>query len=536
MKLKIWKRKEKKEESRSRIALALLRSKSEKRSWPKFFVTPVKKFLEIPQETKEITYPLLRPYAYANIKWDSTEGTMVYNVIEPVLDENERRVYDKLYEGLLQIIDVPLSAARNSGAVMKLLEEKIQWLIQEYEIELSDESYLKIMYHMWRNFAGLNEIEPLMHDVYIEDISCDGVNKHLYVVHHKFGSLRTNIMWTDIEALRNFVIKLAERCDRYISYAEPLVDGVLPNGSRIQATLAGDVTTSGPTFSIRKFPERPYTPIDMIDLGTANPEILAWLWFAIEHGANILISGGTATGKTSFLNSIAFFMSPEIKVVSIEDTREINIVHENWLPAVARPGFAGTHAGEVTMFDLLKESFRQNPDYLIVGEVRGEEAAVMFQAMSSGISCISTMHSGSVEDALKRLQTRPISLPPSLMESLDLIILMVHARERGPACRRIKEIDEIISVDPETNRVHSRTVFSWDAASDKFRSHKNSELLKKIAKEHGLSLEMIEKEIRQRAELLRWMAKQKMDWRDIANTFAAYYHDRPRVLAQMKAK
>jgi flagellar protein FlaI len=272
----------------------------------------------------------------------------------------------------------------------------------------------------------------------------------------------------------------------------------------------------------------------MLRLGTVDLDMLAYLWFVVEHGSNMIVVGATATGKTSFLNSLAFFMPQESKVVSIEDTRELRIEHENWIPAVARLGFSGTKVGEVSMFDLLKEAFRQNPNYLIVGEVRGEEAAVMFQAMASGITSMSTMHAGSVEDALKRLQTRPISLPPTLMETLDVMVIMARAVEKGASARRVRHIIEIESVDPATNQVKYTEAFAWDPAKDVYHKKKESIVFRKIAQEKGLTVAGIEKDILQRRQFLKWLASQDLDWKQVAEYLVLYKRNRTKALEAMK--
>jgi flagellar protein FlaI len=449
------------------------------------------------------------------------------------LSDEERKFLARIKEGLIQILDVSLSAIKNEDATLELLEKKIQYLIAEFKIAVSDDQYLRMMYYIYRDFVGLNELEPLLRDPYIEDISCDGTAVPIYVVHQRFGQLKTNVSIQPVEYLKEFVVKLSERCDRYVSYAEPLLDGSLPDGTRVQASLAGDVTTHGPTFSIRKFREKPFTPIDQFNLKTADLDMLAYLWFLIEHGANILVCGATATGKTSFLNSLAFFMPPTAKVVSIEDTREINIYHENWVPAVARVGFAGTRVGEITMYDLLKEAFRQNPNYLLVGEVRGEEAAVMFQAMASGITSMSTMHAGSIEDALKRLQTRPISLPPTLLETLDAVIIMSHAVEKGASARRVRNIIEVGSVDPETARVKYTTAYEWNPVKDVFTHDKDSIALRRISEEKGIALSEITKELEQRKRVLQWLAAQPLDWKAVSEYIVLYYRDHEAVLKLM---
>ncbi|MBI5061457.1 MAG: type II/IV secretion system ATPase subunit [Candidatus Aenigmarchaeota archaeon] len=510
----------------------LLMSRRQVGEYPHFFVIPSKKIISLPEGAKSILYPLIKPYSYAHIRFDEQEEVLIYNVMEPKLTPEEAELYEKIKEGMIQVIDVSMATAKNEDSMVDFLEEKVRFLLAEYALEITAQQYLKLMYYIYRDFIGLNEIEPLLRDPYIEDISCDGNGVPIYVVHQKLGSIKTNVVFDgDEKKLREMVIKLAERCDRYVSYAEPLLDGALPDGTRVQASLAGDVTTKGPTFSIRKFPEKPFSAVDIIALGTADIDMLAYIWFIVEHGSNILITGGTATGKTSLLNSVSLFIIPEAKIVSIEDTRELNLPHENWIPGVSRTGFASTKTGEVSMFDLLKESFRQNPDYLIVGEVRGEEANVMFQGMASGHPCISTMHAGSVDDVLKRLQTRPISLPPGLIETLDVVILMTHAREKGRSARRVKEIIEIERVDPDSGKAQTNKIFSWDPVTDKFEFHGSSHLLGKISAENGIPLEKIYDEVEDRRSVIEWLASyEKRDWKEVARYIVLYYRDKAKVM------
>ncbi|HLD39296.1 MAG TPA: ATPase, T2SS/T4P/T4SS family [archaeon] len=383
--------------------------------------------------------------------------------------------------------------------------------------------------------VAVEDNKNFMHGDFIFTHNCDGANVPIYVVHQKFGSVRTNIVYHEMKELREFVTKLAERCDRYISYADPLLDGSLPDGTRVQASLASDVTTRGPTFSIRKFREEPISPIDMIRLNTVSAEMLAYLWFLIENGVNILIAGGVATGKTSLLNSISFFIPPEAKIVSIEDTRELNLPHENWIPGAARTGFTGTGVGEVTMFELLRESFRQNPDYLIVGEIRGKEAYVMFQGMASGHPSISTIHAGSVEDLMKRLQTKPISLSVGLIESLDMVIVMIHAREKGKSARRVKEIVEIESIDMNTGAPHSVKSFVWVPSEDIYEYRSNSWLLNKVSTEKGIPMSTIVSEIAKRKKVLIWMLENNVtNMKDIAK-YVSLCHRSPEKIARILA-
>ncbi len=488
-----------------------------------------------------IRYPLIEPYAYCEIKWVDKEKRLVYNVIEPELSKEEEKILKLLERSLEEIIDITLSGIKNQEKAIEYLQKKLDLIIEDLNLSINNKVYTKIMYYIVRNFVGLNEIEPLMHDPYIEDIGCNGLNTHIYVVHKKFGSLMTNIIYKNEEELSNFVIKLAERCGRYISYASPLLDGSLPDGSRVQASLARDVTTRGPTFSIRRFRSNPYSPVDLIKLGTASVNIMAYMWMIVQYGASILICGGVSSGKTTFLNSISMFIPPEDKIISIEDTREINLPHENWIPAVSRTGFGAPEAGkkrygEVELFDLLKESFRQNPKYVMVGEVRDKEAYVMFQGIASGHPSMSTIHAGSVEDVMKRLQTPPIELSPSLIEALDVIVIMVNAKREGKTIRRVKEIVEIQNVDHRTGIAHTKHAYTWIPYSDDFSENiTESEVLRRISFQEGVSYQKILNEFEKRKKVLEWMVKHNItDYQDFCKIVRLYYRDNESLMRMVK--
>jgi flagellar protein FlaI len=299
----------------------------------------------------------------------------------------------------------------------------------------------------------------------------------------------------------SFVEKLAQRAGRYISYAQPLLDGTLPDGSRVNATYTKDITSKGPTFTIRKFTKVPWTPTQLIAFNTASPEMFAYFWLLLQYKSSILIAGGTASGKTTFLNAIAFFIPPESRVVSIEDTREINLPRENRLPADARPAVGIGKIGEIDLFELLKSSFRQNPDYLIVGEVRGKEASVLFQGMASGHASLSTMHADSVDALIRRLQTPPIELSPTLVNTLDCVAVATHAIVGQRETRRIREITEIVNVNKDGTALVN-TPLIWDPAKDVFYFKKQSKVFEKISTRYGLPMEKLQKEYSTRARLL----------------------------------
>ncbi len=261
--------------------------------------------------------------------------------------------------------------------------------------------------------------------------------------------------------------------------------------------------------TIRKFTKIPWTPVQLINNGTISPEMLAYFWILLEYRSNILISGGTASGKTTMLNALAFFIPPELRVVSIEDTREIHLPRENWLPSVARTALGQGTVGEVDLFSLLRNSFRQNPDYVIVGEVRGKEAFVLFQGMASGHSSISTMHADSVDTLVKRLETPPIELSPSLLNTLDCIAVMTHALINKQEKRKLREITEIINVDSDGVAV-TNTPFVWSPQDNIFYSKKHSSVFEKISKRYGITIQHLEQEIDARARLLYELQKRKI--------------------------
>ena len=515
----------------------------EEAALPGFSIKKTSRLVEFP-DTKDvtkvnITYPLMEPFTYINIKWNPESKEIQYLVLEPKLSVEEKETLKKISEGLIELVEVELTAMKESSKAIEYLEKNISKVVKEYNIKLTQNQYVKIMYYIYRNFIGFNEIEAFLQDPNIEDISCDGVDTPIYIIHRKYGSLKSNVGFEKLDDLREFIIKLAERCGRYVSYAEPILAGTMPDGSRVSATLAGDVATRGPTFTLRKFGEKPFSPIEQMDIGTANSEALAYYWYLMEHGSSMLIVGGVATGKTSFLNSLCMFIPPEAKIVSIEDTRELRIPHEHWIPGLARVGFGipmptGEKYGEVTLFDLLRESFRQNPDYVIVGEVRGKETYVLFQGMSSGHPCISTFHAGSIDSVVKRLTTPPIELSPTLLESLNVITIMVHAREKSKSARRIKEIVEVDSVDPKTEEVKTNTIFRWNPATDVLEKVGESTVMKKLVASKGGTFEEAKLEVERRKRILDWFqAKGIKDFIEVTGLINLYYKEPKKLLEMM---
>jgi len=486
---------------------------------------------KIDDKTKiNIRYVLISPYVSVHIYWDSKQGELIYDLEEPVLTENEKSLLIVLERSLGEMINVNILVEKTKEAMIEYIDKTSRLLIEELALKIGEESYKKIFYYLFRNFVGLNEIEPLMRDFFIEDIECNGINTPVYIVHRLYRNMKSNITFNSMDKLSSFVEKIAQRCGKYISYASPLLDGSLPDGSRVNASYTVDVTSRGPTFTIRKFTKVPWTPTQLLSMKTISPEMLAYFWILLEHKSNILISGGTASGKTTLLNAIAFFIPPESRVVSIEDTREINLPRENWLPSVSRTSLGLGSFGEVDLFSLLKNSFRQNPDYVIVGEVRGKEAFVLFQGMASGHSSLSTMHADSVDTLVKRLETPPIELSPTLLNTLDCVAIMSHAIVNKQQTRKLREIVEIVNVDPKGIAL-TNTPFVWNAREDTFYFKKDSKVFEKIAGRYGLTLEELNREFDYRTRLLYEMQKRRIfDFNQNQKIFNEYHKDPVAVL------
>jgi flagellar protein FlaI len=332
------------------------------------------------------------------------------------------------------------------------------------------------------------------------------------------------------------VIKLAQKCNKSISIAKPLLDGSLPDGSRIQATLGTDIARKGSNFTIRKFTERPLTPTHMLRFKTLNSTQLAYLWMAIENGQSMLISGGTATGKSSMLNVLSLFIRPNAKVVSIEDTAELRLPLPHWVPHVARTPIAVEgKIGEVSLFDLLKSSLRQRPDYIIVGEVRGKETYVLFQQIATGHTGLATIHAANFPQLIDRLITPPISLPPTLLENIGIIVFLVVTKIKGAYVRRANSIVEITGMKNE--RPLFRPIFNWKAIGDTFELKGKSVVMKTIANRQGLTEEHIKDELARRKTILEWMLKRGVyDYKDVARIVSTYYSDPGRLLDYISAE
>jgi flagellar protein FlaI len=482
-------------------------------------------------------YSIEEPYVYAAIVKEPETQKTLYEVIEPTLQKEEEEQLQEIKTFLMEEIDVNLKEIETKEKAEKYLEEKTRQIIKKYRIKIPPEAVDKLTYYVVRDFVGYGKIDPLMKDHLIEDVSADGVNIPLYVWHRVYESLPTNIIFKDEAELNSFIIRLAYLAEKNISIASPILDASLPDGSRIQLTYGNEVTRRGSTFTIRRFRLDPLTISDLIAFKTISSEIAAYLWYIIENRASIIVAGGVAAGKTTMLNCLSMFIKPEMKIVSVEDTQELNLPHENWIPSVVRLGFGheDKRGGTITLFDLLKAAVRQRPDYIIVGEVRGEEAYTLFQAMATGHLGMSTIHAESVEAVINRLESEPMNIPKPLIAMTDVIMVIVRTEIDGKPARRVSTASEVVELDPNKKNILTEEVFGWNQREDKFDFSGHSTILEKQMKKLGVDEEDIRRELHRRQIVLEWMVREGVRrYTDVANVIREYYANPNRVFQKAR--
>ncbi len=332
--------------------------------------------------------------------------------------------------------------------------------LNEYQVE-------KLLYLLKRDFIGYERIDGIKHDINVEDISCDGYNSPVFVYHSEYEQIISNIYHGEDE-LDDFVVKLAQRSGKGISKRLPQVDATLPDGSRAQLTLGKEVSDHGTNYTIRQFKDVPFTPIDLINWNTFSLDEMAFLWLAIENHKSLIFAGGTASGKTTSLNAVSLFIPSNAKIVSIEDTREVELPQRNWIASVTRPSFNDDAQGDVDEFDLLEAALRQRPDYIVMGEIRGEEGRTLFQVMSTGHTTYTTFHADSVDEVLKRFTTDPINVSKTMFTALDLVSIQTQTRVQGTKVRRNKSLTEINHYEAEHDEINVQDVYQWQAETDEF--------------------------------------------------------------------
>ena len=458
-----------------------------------------------------LIYPIGEPY-FVHIKRKKGEDPL-YIAIQPEYTEEDLKYFRRLYDKITKRVSLMSNIPKDQDEFIKLLIELVEktvytkrdwtWPLQEFilgKVYIPPEKKRDIRELLIRELAQYSMIEAFMRDPYIEDISCVGTN-NIWIVHKLFGSMETNVAFKDEEELEDFIFRMTELLNRPATEVRPIVDAAMPDGSRLNVIYSKDISIRGSSFTIRKFTKVPISITQLIKWNTISAEEAAYFWLAIQAGSSIFICGETAAGKTTTLKALTTFIEPRARIYSVEDTPEIYVPHKNWVRTI-------TAEGKADMFDLLKAALRARPDYIIVGEIRGAEGYVAFQAMQTGHPVMSTFHAGSVNSFIRRISGPPINVAKEYIPNVNVVAVQQSVMREGKNYRRMISISEIERYHSQTGSIVTRESFSWDPVTDnhEFKAWYNSYVMENIvAPTLGMSKEEVYRELKTRAAVLREM-------------------------------
>jgi len=474
------------------------------------------------------------PYVMVKVYLNPITSEYIYHPVEPKLAPKQEEIRDFIINILNKALSYRKEAMQDPVEKAKFLQGEIDDLMDDYSVMMGPqtEDFMgPVLYYIRREYIGYGKIHCLMLDPGVEDISCDGTGIPVFVYHRDYGSIRTTIEFDTDEELEGFVVSLAQRANKNITVADPILDATLPEGHRLNATFGREVTTRGCSFTIRKFKEDPLTITDLVKFGTLSSQMAAHFWLSVQYGESMIFAGGTASGKTATMNAISIFIPTSAKIISIEDTREVNLPHQNWIAGITRGGAEGGREGDIDMYDLLRAALRQRPEYVLVGEVRGKETMTMFQAMATGHTTYSTMHADSVKSIVYRLENPPISIPRVLIQALNLVAIHNQLRVQGRRARRITELVEIVGIEPTSLEVITNRVYRWEPAGDLFDFGGHSNLYEKIMDMEDMTRDEVVFELNRRSEVIDWLVRNNVrQYIDVSKIVAEYYESAEKVM------
>lgn len=455
-----------------------------------------------------------------------------YDVIKQEYSYEEKILLGEMRENL---VDLAISTGENyQVSEEKLLNDIKHFLFlrlsePNQNNDISNEYLDRLSRKFLRDIIGYGQIDPLIQDDELEEIMIIATGKPVFVYHRKYGMMKTNLEFENDQEIRDLIDSIARQINRRIDQESPILDGRLIDGSRINATIP-PVSPDGPSLTIRKFRRDPLTIIDLINSRTISLDLAGFLWLCIDglgvKSANAIISGGTSSGKTTTLNALSAFINPNERIITIEDTLELQIPHEHVIRMETRPANV-EGKGELTMNDLVKNSLRQRPDRIIVGEVRAGEAITLFTALNTGHSGFGTLHSNDARETITRLTNEPMSVPEIMIQAIDFIIMQNRIyTPSGISFRRVSEVAEVVGMEEGT--VQLNKIFQWNPERDTIENVSvTSNTLQQIANLSGKSMPELKSEIENRKIVLKHMINQQIRSVDDVNSVIELYYKNP---------
>jgi flagellar protein FlaI len=464
---------------------------------------------------RDVTFGLMKRYNLLSGKWIDESPGLVNRFKRFAIDFLERQADRADFEDSVRD-EAPTPRDPATGEVQTINETQVR----------------RVLYYLVRDFIRFDQIDPIKQDVNIEDISCDGYNSTVFVYHSEYGQQIISNIGFGVDDLDNFVKTLAQSAGKGISRRQPSVDATLADGSRAQLTLGTETSDRGTNFTIRQFNEIPFTPVDLINWRTFNIDMMAYLWLSIEQNKSVIFAGGTASGKTTTLNAVSLFMPSTAKIVSIEDTRELEIPQANWIPRTTRESFQEDGSGSIDEFDLLEDALRQRPDYVIMGEVRGEEGQTLFQMLNTGHTTYTTFHANKPREVVRRFTTDPINVSPSMFDAVDIICQQESVDIGGQKVRRARELVEVNEYSASTEQFSMNNAFGWNRKTDAFRRQGKSNVLEEIKDENAWDDKDLQREWNHRRLVLAYLVEKNINtYAGVAATLQGYMSSKETILS-----